>query len=159
MTGKEAHASYMREYRLRPEAQRKHREEASRWQREHPDQAKARNARYRARHRTPRPTPEQRFWAKVARNEEGCWTWTASLSTSGYGQIRWGEKTLRAHRVAWFLTFGRWPDGSLLHACDNPICVRPDHLREGTQRENLLDASRKGRIRNQHGLAPSKEYW
>ena len=52
-----------------------------------------------------------------------------------------------AHRLAWELTFGPIPDGlHVLHACDNPPCIRPDHLMLGTQRANMRDAGRKGRL-------------
>jgi hypothetical protein len=67
----------------------------------------------------------------------------------GYGQIGVGGnhgRRLLAHRVAWILTFGPIPDGLwVLHSCDNPPCVRPDHLFLGTALANSEDRDAKGR--------------
>jgi HNH endonuclease len=52
---------------------------------------------------------------------------------------------LRAHRVAWFVAHGAWPTLHVLHRCDVPLCVNPEHLFEGTQTDNLRDMARKGR--------------
>lgn len=58
----------------------------------------------------------------------------------------------KAHRVAWDLTYGPIPDGMLvLHRCDNPSCVRPDHLFLGTQTDNMLDRKAKGRGNHRRG--------
>jgi predicted XRE-type DNA-binding protein len=51
----------------------------------------------------------------------------------------------RAHRFAWFLTYGKLPEKDLLHECDTPLCVNPKHLSEGTQAENIADCVRKNR--------------
>lgn len=75
----------------------------------------------------------------------------------GYGQFRYSPadgskpRTLRAHRVAFFLTHGRWPTPETLHRCDNPRCVNPAHLTEGTHAENMRDRSRKGRGNHPRG--------
>lgn len=91
----------------------------------------------------------ERFWSKVAKSD-GCWQWTATLSTSGYGKIGVGPHgagVLHAHRVSWELHFGPIPDGLwVLHHCDNRPCVRPDHLFLGTVIDNMQDAVGKGRI-------------
>jgi hypothetical protein len=83
-----------------------------------------------------------RFWAKV-KVTEYCWLWTGALR-NGYG--RFGSPPYRyAHRVAWELTNGSPGDLKVLHKCDNPKCVRPDHLFLGTQRDNIRDRAQKGR--------------
>lgn len=92
------------------------------------------------------PESESRFWSKVDKSGE-CWVWMASRLPWGYGQFGVaGRTSARAHRVSWEMAYGPIPDGLLvLHRCDNPPCVRPDHLFLGTARDNLLDAIAKGR--------------
>ena len=85
------------------------------------------------------------FWRKTKQVGE-CLEWTAS-GVNGYGRVEWeGGKPQYAHRVAFYLGHGRWPALHVLHSCDNPACVRVDHLREGTQSENLKEAAAKGRL-------------
>lgn len=77
----------------------------------------------------------------------GCWLWTAYCTPSGYGSFTLKNWPYRAHRASWILKYGTIPDGLLvLHKCDTPSCVNPDHLFIGTQSDNLKDAFRKGRI-------------
>lgn len=89
-----------------------------------------------------------RFWEKVVKTE-GCWLWTGkSFSSYGYGllHIR-GRGMVRAHRLSWEIHHGLIPDGLwVLHHCDVPRCVRPDHLFLGTHADNMADAHRKGRL-------------
>ena len=100
--------------------------------------------------------PEERFWAKVPeRPEEGCWEWRGGRHYSGYGQFYDGERVVGAHRFVCEVTHGPSAGRHALHACDNPGCVRPDHLRWGTRSENMADAVRRGRRRRINGeLAP-----
>lgn len=89
-----------------------------------------------------------RFWAKVQKSDN-CWEWTGLLNAWGYGRF-WTGRHMSAHRYSWELHNGPIPAGLYVcHHCDNRKCVRPDHLFLGTQRDNLLDASRKGRLPNQ----------
>lgn len=88
----------------------------------------------------------ERFWSKVTKTD-GCWMWKASLHRQGYGFFKVGQKNMLAHRVAYWLTTGKLlpPDMKLLHSCDTPGCVNPDHLSEGTQLDNVMDMIYKGR--------------
>src|SRR5689334_12116829 len=88
-----------------------------------------------------------RFWEKVHRTET-CWEWKGSRSKPmGYGRIttRNGSVEL-AHRISWMLFRGDIPTGQyVLHHCDNPPCVNPEHLFLGTYSDNNLDMAHKGR--------------
>jgi hypothetical protein len=87
-----------------------------------------------------------RFWGKV-RKTAGCWEWTASISTRGYGSFFHEGRSQPAHRVSWMLENGPIPVGMLVcHHCDNRVCVRPDHLFLGTTKDNTVDAYAKGRL-------------
>lgn len=88
---------------------------------------------------------QARFWGHVDKSTE-CWTWTASRDR--YGVFAVGGKRVKAHRFSWELASGRSvPEGmSVLHRCDNPPCVNPDHLFLGTQADNVRDCARKGRL-------------
>jgi hypothetical protein len=83
------------------------------------------------------------FWASAS---PGCWEWGGARDKDGYGQTRFGMKRVKAHRKAWELLEGPIPDGLyVLHQCNNPPCIRPDHLYLGTALDNGID--RKGRER------------
>jgi hypothetical protein len=97
-----------------------------------------------AKPRWPAPTPEQRFWTKVDKRGS-CWLWTAGVNRQRYGQFQLDGRALGAHRYAFFLAHGRWPVPCALHTCDNPTCVNPDHLVEGTRAQNNADMLAKGR--------------
>lgn len=87
----------------------------------------------------------ERLWPSVNRTA-GCWEWTGPAFRGGYGRVYFRGRTLYAHRVSWELANGRIPDGLwVLHHCDNPPCVRPDHLFLGTHADNMADMVAKGR--------------
>lgn len=98
-------------------------------------------------------TPEERLWRHVEKSD-GCWVWTGSLANWGYGQIKVDGRPERTHRLSWTIHFGPIPDGlDVLHTCDNPPCVRPDHLFLGTDGDNAQDMASKGRQRYAWPLA------
>ena len=95
------------------------------------------------------------FWNQVQRCDgDGCWEWTGRrrkrrgvTSIGGhYGMANYEGKGIGAHRLSWILEHGYIPHGSqVLHRCDNPPCVRPDHLFLGTAADNMADKTAKGR--------------
>lgn len=88
---------------------------------------------------------QARFWAKVAKGRPGCWNWTASTGSHGYGQMGAGGTVKLAHRIAWELTNGPIPAGLTVdHLCLNRLCQRPDHLQLVTRAENVRRAWRAG---------------
>jgi hypothetical protein len=87
------------------------------------------------------------FWDKVSKGD-GCWLWLANAPTS-YGMFWNGQRNIYAHRFAYEATYGEIPPGMCAcHRCDNPKCVRPDHLFLGTRKDNTRDMIAKGRFRN-----------
>ena len=88
-------------------------------------------------------------WIEVVRVQGlgACWEWNgARLARGGYGQIRWGPKNYRVPRLAYELWVGPIEDGlHVLHRCDNPSCLNPEHLVTGTNQENAKDRVSKGR--------------
>ena len=91
---------------------------------------------------------EQRLWCRVAKSK-GCWLWTGWATPEGYGKIIFGDnRNAMVTRVVYELATGKQvPKGMYVcHRCDNPRCVRPEHLFLGTAIDNARDASSKGRI-------------
>lgn len=90
---------------------------------------------------------DKRFWAKVDRTGCGCWEWTGARTKQGYGIVNRG-KNRSAHRIAFLYANG--PDSlpgklQVCHRCNNPPCVRPDHLYAGTNAQNQAQCTRDGR--------------
>ena len=87
-----------------------------------------------------------RFWSNV-RKTDSCWLWEG-YRNYGYGVFSVNRRLMRAHRVSWIMAHGEIPKGlCVLHHCDVPACVRPDHLFIGSQADNVLDCIKKGRHR------------
>lgn len=85
------------------------------------------------------------FWTKVSK-EKGCWIWTKSKDGDGYGLFSFANKTVRATRFLLGTILGVDLRGKeVLHSCDNPSCVNPDHLLVGTTADNAKDREAKGR--------------
>lgn len=92
--------------------------------------------------------PAERLWARVDISDasDGCWEWTGNRDPNGYGRIGIGQTPVLVHRLSWELAYGPLPEGAcVLHRCDNPPCVRPDHLFLGDRADNMRDAVSKGR--------------
>lgn len=104
-----------------------------------------------------------RFWPKVEKTS-GCWLWRGARLKTGYGSINRGGHdgaSVKAHRASWELHFGTIPTGlHVLHRCDTPLCVRPDHLFLGSHADNMRDMAQKRRStigdRNPSRLYPER---
>jgi hypothetical protein len=105
------------------------------------------------------------FMENVRVVDSGCWEWTASTLPNGYGRFKFGTIQY-AHRFSYYIFNGDLCDGmEVCHTCDNPKCVNPAHLWQGTKQDNMRDCAAKGRsnlaqitiddvrkIRNMHNL-------
>lgn len=110
-------------------------------------------------------TPEQLFWSHVTPiSPNECWEWNGPRLKNGYGQMyvkvngKW--KNTMTHRLSWEIHYGEIPSGKvIMHKCDNPACVNPNHLSVGTHLDNIIDKVRKGRQRHrahigtEHGMS------
>ena len=84
---------------------------------------------------------EQRMEWRTERTDS-CWNWTGATNSQGYGQLRFGNKAIYAHRVAWEMNNGPIPDGLVVdHMCHNRRCVNPAHLQIVTQKQNCENLS------------------
>lgn len=105
----------------------------------------------------PRKLPEltaadrRRWLRQVWRGPEtDCWIWIGSRTLRGYGQMRLSSSRVKflAHRIGYVIKNGPIRAGGILmHLCDNPSCVNPDHVVGGTQKKNVRDMIMKGRYR------------
>lgn len=97
---------------------------------------------------------EHRFWSKVDKSDRpnGCWEWTGYRNADGYGSFRMVSAVngwVLAHRFSFETRHRLLLSGELvLHKCDNPPCVRPDHLEGGDHLKNMTDAFTRGRLRD-----------
>lgn len=91
-----------------------------------------------------------RFARQVQASPGKCWVWTGAKNEHGYGVLGRGgrgEGVAKAHRVSYQIFYGVVLTSTqcVLHRCDNPNCVNPEHLFLGTQQDNLIDMRRKRR--------------
>lgn len=100
---------------------------------------------------------EDRFWSHVDKTGD-CWLWTGARSSDGYGSFKPDtrrsspnrSRPVRAHRFVAKCVFGMFDERLLvLHSCDTPLCVRPEHLRLGSHQDNVDDRSARGRSFNE----------
>jgi len=90
---------------------------------------------------------EKLFWSKVVKLPSGCWEYREARNKAGCGIFHIQRRAYLAHRVAWMLTHGDFDVRlKILHRCDNPPCVNPEHLFVGTQADNMFDMKAKGRV-------------
>jgi len=92
--------------------------------------------------------------------ECGCWIWMMCIHREGYGLSKKIRGNTRAHRISWIAHNGPIPAGlNVLHHCDIPACVNPDHLFLGTHQDNVADKMKKHRAARgtDHGLAKLNE--
>lgn len=86
-----------------------------------------------------------RFWAKVKKSSSHeCWLWQARLVRSGHGSFWFNGKTRTAHVFSWMLAHDKRPNMHILHKCGKAACVNPQHLYEGTQKQNIQDSVAHG---------------
>jgi hypothetical protein len=110
-------------------------------------------------------TPKQRIeLGSIPEPMSGCWLWEGRTFVDGYGSLKWGGKrrNFYAHRFSWEAHKGAIPDNlCMLHECDNPACVHPEHLFLGDRLANNRDRDAKGRkvqVRGSgHGMAKLTE--
>ena len=86
------------------------------------------------------------FWGNVLiTTDNTCWKWLGLKYPKGYGVVRRNKKNISAHRYMYSIVKGEVGDNHVLHSCDNPGCVNPNHLFLGTNYDNVLDKLSKQR--------------
>jgi len=75
----------------------------------------------------------------------GCWIWTGAKHPDGYGSIKYKNQPWKVHRLSYLVYKGEIAESLVLHSCDNPSCINPEHLFLGTASDNMKDMVSKGR--------------
>lgn len=90
---------------------------------------------------------EERFWDKVDKGDsDECWEWQGNQTKSGYGLFEYDNKRVKAtHYMITEIEDENFDSEVVMHICDNPPCVNPNHLKQGTYKENTQDCINKGR--------------
>lgn len=103
------------------------------------------------------PLFQQKLWSRVQKGD-GCWNWTGAKLPLGYGYFYWKSLRFYVHRATWeIFNKSNIPDGMIVcHKCDNPGCVRPEHLFLGTDKTNSDDKVAKGRHARGRALPRTK---
>lgn len=88
--------------------------------------------------------------AVAEHNSNKCLIWPFHVDKDGYGRVRppveeFGRITFGAHRLAFKLKYGRWPEPLGTHSCDTPRCCNPRHIKEGTHSTNQGEKAARGR--------------
>lgn len=91
--------------------------------------------------------PKERLLSKYEVAKNGCWEYTGGKDQYGYGRFKIAGRQLGAHKVSYVLHNSDVPKGLVvMHTCDNPGCINPNHLRLGTVKDNVHDCIQKGRF-------------
>lgn len=100
----------------------------------------------------------ERLMERTVKNiDSGCWEWVGSVNEDGYGRFKSKDKTRRVHRVSYEVHVGPIPAGlQVLHHCDNPRCINPDHLFIGTHDDNMRDRDAKLRMARGSSIGGAK---
>jgi len=100
---------------------------------------------------TKKQTFESRFWERVYKFDD-CWEWFGKVNRKAYGMIGYNGKNISSQRASWLIHYGEIPkDNHVLHHCDLPWCVNPDHLYLGNNTDNINDKLLRGRITKKFG--------
>ena len=101
-----------------------------------------------------------RLFAKLVAGNNECIEFNGHCNPDGYGNIRYKGSYVGAHRLAYMLCVADIPKGMLvLHSCDNPPCVNPEHLFLGTSKQNAVDRALKGRNADRKGTNNTNAGW
>lgn len=93
------------------------------------------------------PIKERILGRSIENSVSGCLEWTGCTDSSGYGEITYRYRNYKVHRLMYKLHYGGIPEGMYVcHKCDNPKCLKVEHLFLGTQKDNMTDCARKKRI-------------